>query len=114
MYLAGDWNHRPSIAALGKRFEDAGYTLTSKWWDPEVPKQDFPTLCVAIDKCDVYILDMRSPEFDEHAFGGSILGVGLAFNARKQIRILLPPGAAKPKTSLLNGFVVTSEDKLFG
>lgn len=53
LYLAGPWLDRAVMPAMAKRVEDAGHTVTHKWWDVEG---------------DILKLKTENPDFDETAY----------------------------------------------
>lgn len=110
IFLAGDWHNPPLETA--KAFSDAGYTFTADWWNRKSTyKMNMELLRSEIQQCDVYVLDMRSPRFNEHHFGGSMLGLGMAVGFGRRTIVLIPDSAEKPYTSLVLPYTTKSMDE---
>jgi hypothetical protein len=118
IYLAGDWLEPPMETV--QAFEDAGCHIVHKWWNPEERGETTNTLeqlSERIEEADWFILDMRSSRFGRHYFGGSHIGLGIAFEQGAHIMVIAPseqesPGLKKPArtyTSLVTPLVVDNE-----
>jgi hypothetical protein len=87
-----------------------GCELVTEWWkNKEAHASNVALLSKQIAQADVYVLDMRSPDFGTHHFAGSYLGAGIALAAGKRVVVVVPE-EQKGYTSLLPA--VTSDEDL--
>jgi hypothetical protein len=108
VFLAGSWTNPPTLTA--DMLVDSGCRLVTEWWkNTEEHASNVALLSRQIAEADVYVLDMRSPDFGTHHFAGSYLGAGIALAAGKRV-VVVVPDEQKGYTSLLPA--VTSDDEL--
>lgn len=50
IYIAAPWGHREDARAASLLVEQAGHTITHKWWDHEAGDEDYDTLKVLAEK----------------------------------------------------------------
>ena len=111
VYITGDWYEYASVAKLAERFEKHGVQVIGKWWEQRSTfKANRSKLARMIAECDLYVVDVRSPNYATHKFTGSTLGAGMALAMGKQVRVLLHPDG---KLSSLLADCTTNEDCLF-
>ena len=56
VYIAAPWVDRDRARVVSKRFEEAGFEITEKWWDR--PESTPPAECAAVDLVGIYSADV--------------------------------------------------------
>ena len=107
VYIAADWLNPPTD--LSDYLEKHGFEVIGKWWENRKDHHHKLEKVVEhyIKICDVFILTTESPRCDTHAFAGSHVLAGIAYNMNKKIAYL-----GKQKTGLLNDFLYTSKESM--
>lgn len=94
IYLASPWACKPEAAAVADALEDAGYTITTKWWDrpdsddPKILRSEAQADLVGVQDCDIFVLLQYAPS------EGKAVEMGYALAYGKPVYAVLPGGKA--------------------
>ena len=99
LYIAGPWSHRHQVKDIAARFEQAGHTITEKWWDhPEVSPDDTKELAKQADLDIIGVFDCDHFIFLNLAYSeGKCVELGMALMEDKPILAV-----GKPNTTVFH------------